>query len=932
GQFAQRVAIKLLHGGAYSAPAREALLRERRILGRLDHPHIARLYDGGVTDDGVPYFVMEHVDGRALDQHCDEQRLTVEARLRVFIQVCQAVEYAHGRLVVHRDLKPSNVLVDAHGDVKLLDFGIAKVLEESAEITQTALPVFTPVYAAPEQLRGEPITTATDVYQLGLLLYELLTGLRAQGGPSDSVILLHRRVVEIDPERPSRVTLTDEVARGRGSTSAALARRLEGDLDAIVLKALRKEPAQRYPTVGALRQDLERFLDQRPVLARRGTGLYRLRKYVRRNRLQLAAAALVVASLAGGLIAASRERDRARLAEAKAGAINEFLVNELLSAPTPEKTLGQTLTVADVLDNASRSVGHAFGAQPDIEAELRLTLARTYGALGRLPQARTNAQAAHDLLAAQHGAGGADTLRARRGLAELAIEEGQYAEAQSQLEAVQRAQAQLLGSDHPDTLETTAALSRAVRALGDTARAEKMLRQALAVAEARHPARWRLTAELQRRLVDTLVVEERGLDAEAICRKLLEQQRQQLGPRHPQVAQTLLLLANALYKQARYPEAVATYEELVALDERLYGPEHPATADALAALAAGYDNGLQRYADAARAEERAHAIYAKALGPDHPKTLKAREGVGITLRHADKDREAEALYREVLAARQRVLGPSHPDTIRSLVFLNELLLDLKQVPESRQFAKQAIDAYEAAIAVPQPDPNVMYQYARYVSGLEPEDMRNPQRALAVAEKAVALTERKQYQPLVELGNAYELTGQPDQAIATLREALALPEASRSWTTEGLLVAALQKHRPPEELERFLRERIEQLRAQRGPDDPMVAKTIRNLALHYQQQARAAEAERAFQEVLAQLRKSHAEGNWEIGRAKSELGGCLAARGAYAEAEPLLLEGYKAVSDRPDRWNKAARERLVKLYEGWGRPADAERWKAAGSTR
>ncbi len=313
-----RVAVKLLDRHVTDGSARRRFERERETLARLEHPNIARLHDGGVTADGVPYLVMEYVEGMAIDRYCDQHALDIDARLQLIRHVCLAVEFAHGRLVVHRDLKPANVLVDVHGQVKLLDFGIAKWLDDfetEAHMTQTSDRVLTPSHAAPEQFTGEPITAATDVYQMGLLIYELLTGHRAHATDGRTPDDVRRAVCDTEPARPS-----DE------PTNRLLARRLSGDLDAIVLKSLRKRPRERYQTVEALRRDIDDHLAHRPVAARRGTTVYTLRKFVRRHRTGLAAAAGILLASTAGLVGvvtqarrADQERDRAqsRLADVR---------------------------------------------------------------------------------------------------------------------------------------------------------------------------------------------------------------------------------------------------------------------------------------------------------------------------------------------------------------------------------------------------------------------------------------------------------------------------------------------------------------------------------------------------------------------------------------------------------------------------------------
>jgi non-specific serine/threonine protein kinase/serine/threonine-protein kinase len=397
-EFEKRVALKVIRPGMAGELAVKRFRGERQISASLDHPNIARLLDGGTSENGEPYFVMEFVEGEALLDYCDRHRLSVEERLRLFGEVCAAVQHAHRNLVVHRDIKPSNILVTTEGVPKLLDFGIAKLLSpegalEPADQTATVSRVLTPDYASPEQVRGQSITTASDVYSLGVVLYELLAGRRPYHLTSTDPGELLRVVCQHDPEKPSTAAARPKAGEGAAASAGArpesrpgLARSLKGDLDAIVLKALRKEPERRYASVEQLSEDIRRHLSGRPVLARRGTTAYRTGKFVRRHRALLAGAVLLLAALAGGVVATLREATHARAAEARAQRrfndvrklANSFLFEfEEAIRDLPGSTPARALVVRRALEYLDGLSRESAG-----DRELRLELAEAYHKVG----------------------------------------------------------------------------------------------------------------------------------------------------------------------------------------------------------------------------------------------------------------------------------------------------------------------------------------------------------------------------------------------------------------------------------------------------------------------------------------------------------------------------------------------------------------------
>ena len=425
GAYELHAALKLLSASADEPAARERFLRERQILARLEHPAIARLLDGGVAPDGRPWLVLERVDGATITNFCDQHQLGLEKRLSLFAQVLGAVDFAHRNLVVHRDLKPSNILVTEAGEVKLLDFGIAKLLGEPVDGEQTSTRLggpLTPQYAAPEQVMGGAITTATDVYALGLVLYELLSGARPYRVTADSALALERAIVDTQPEALSAAARGGApAAAARATTPERLAKSLAGDLDAIVGKALAKQPGARYGSVEALARDIENHLAGRPIEARADALAARILKFVRRHKVGAAASAALAATLVGALLALGYAwvQSRARLAEAeRAEAIQTFLLG-LFSEVDPERALGREIPLREVVDRGAERLATELGEQPRTRAELLLTLGILYRKLAVYEPAERLLAEAVLLTRREYGAGSRETARALVAQADL---------------------------------------------------------------------------------------------------------------------------------------------------------------------------------------------------------------------------------------------------------------------------------------------------------------------------------------------------------------------------------------------------------------------------------------------------------------------------------------------------------------------------------
>jgi tetratricopeptide (TPR) repeat protein/predicted Ser/Thr protein kinase len=387
GQFKQTVALKVMAGYLADHEFFRKFEAERQFLAALNHHNITRLLDGGVSSNGDPFLVTEYVDGVTIDRYCEERTLDVDARLRIFLQVCDAVDYAHRNLIVHRDLKPANILVNKDGEVKLLDFGTASLTEGSANNpTVTRLRMLTPRYASPEQLRGERVNIATDVFSLGVVLYELLTGAWPFGDPHSMLREMDRCSGRVTAN-PLPAAVTEEAAKARSISRDQLSRTLKGDLSAIVMKALEADPARRYESVRGLAGDLENFLAGRPVAARAQTALYRAGKFLRRRWFAVSAATVFVLGLTGASVIAVHQAGVARAEALKAEKVNEFL-NDMLSSTAADRFDPKMLTVAQMLEGAEARLEKGWSGDPRTEATLRRSLGSSYTAVMRFDRAR----------------------------------------------------------------------------------------------------------------------------------------------------------------------------------------------------------------------------------------------------------------------------------------------------------------------------------------------------------------------------------------------------------------------------------------------------------------------------------------------------------------------------------------------------------------
>jgi eukaryotic-like serine/threonine-protein kinase len=876
----RRVALKIIKPGMDTRQVIARFEVERQALALMDHPNIARVFDGGAAESGRPYFVMELVKGIPITQYCDEHHLPPRARLELFLPVCHAVQHAHQKGIIHRDIKPSNILVaeyDQQPVPKVIDFGVAKALHqpltESTMFTNFGQVVGTLEYMSPEQANVNQldIDTRSDIYSLGVLLYELLTGTtpfdrqRLRSAAWDEILRIIR---EEEPPRPSTKLGTIDtlpgIAANRQMEPAKLTGLVRGELDWIVMKALEKDRNRRYEAATALAADIQHYLHYEPVRACPPSAAYRFRKFARRNRIALTTAAIVALAFALGLlgttwqaIRATRaervaiaerdekeqarraaqaaaeveaaQRQKAETAEKRASneaaiarAVSEFLQNDLLGLAGAEAQVGAEIKpdpeveLRTLLDRALAHVDQRFADQPVIRAEVQRTLAGAFLAIGRYPEA----------------------VRLR--------------------EQVREYRTQTLGPEHPHTLIAMNNLAVAYWAAGAYDKAIALHEQALVllrkIGGAEHPD----TISSMNNLAAAYHITGQDDKALPLFEESLELERKISGPEHPRTLGSMNNLAEAYRTTHQYDKALTLHEQTLELMRKIRGPEHPETLVSMNNLALAYqaagqlDKAIQFFA-------QTRELMRKVFGPEHPNTIYSTSNLAELYRAQGKYSEAEALHVQALEIERRVLGADHPDTLISMEVL-ALLYEAQQ-------------RYSEA----EPLRSAVLEIRRRVLGADRPDTRNA---------------------LHNLAYLYFTAGAPEKALPVFEELIQRRKATLAANP-----------------------------ADAGP----LADSLFYQARCLIQLARGSEAEAAARESLA-LREQAAPDDRSRLVATCVLAECLIGQQKYADAEPLLNEAYeglkKLATTTPAVANSLARvmECLVQLYDAWGKPAEAAKWR------
>ncbi len=677
-QFEKRVAIKLMPRGLESAEMERRLLTERQILANLQHPNVAHLLDGQVTEEGYPYLVMEYVDGRPIDVYCRDERLGLDERLELFLDVCAAVQYAHQNMVIHRDLKPSNILVNAAGEIKLLDFGIAKLAQPAVDgqtADHTVYQPRTPSYASPEQITNRPVSAISDVYSLGVVLFQLLTGKTPYVFDGLSPTEIEAVVAERQSMAPSEA-IDATAAAELGIDPGRLIRRLRGDLDTVVLKALRKTPERRYGSAAELAEDVQRYLEAKPIEARPSTWSYRARKFVRRHKLGVAAAAVIVGlSIAGvagvawqGIVAA-KERDRAQLEARKAERVAEFLGGLFEAANANTQGAGQ-LTVRELLDIGEERISRELADEPEIRLQLSELIANSYNSLGQTDRAIEMMEAVIDERRrelAQDELGMAAALTSMGGLYHG---KGDYEQAETALE-----QALTLFEENEAAESPEAA--RALRFTG-VLQSSRGQRQLAEVNHRRALSIWRRTGAKQMEAAEISnlsgVVEALGRSEEALTlkREALQLLTGYYGREHPLVATVRNNIAYSLHNAGKYEAAEALYREALGISEELFGEDNVAVATFLTNLGRVLMD-QDRYAEAEPYVRRAAAIRQAHDEPEAFQRIAAEINLASLQLELGQIDESVRGYRSALERFESLVGPTHNATARVQCLLGSAL-------------------------------------------------------------------------------------------------------------------------------------------------------------------------------------------------------------------------------------------------------------------
>ncbi len=781
----RRVALKVIRPGLLTPAMARRFEYETEVLARLDHPGIAKIFDAGTADVGLgpqPYFAMELVQAKRLDEYVRDTHLSTEQRLKLLIEICNAVHHAHTKGVIHRDLKPSNILVTSEGQPKILDFGVARAIDSDIHATtlhtESGQLVGTLPYMAPEQAAGKvsELDTSSDVYALGVIAYELLSGTMPYSLEGKA---LHEAVRVICEQEPSRLS--------------SINRSLKGDVETIVQKALDKDKTRRYHTAGELAGDVKRYLDYEPITARPPGTWYQLSKFAKRNKVLVGAFSVVMLVLVGAAVTstwfamrAQWQKRQAQAANDSTAAVNEFL-KEMLWSASPYEAQGKPALVEDVLNRAASRVDESFKSRPLVAAALHNTIGGTYQALGRYDLALPHALASIELHRHQHGVNHADTIASMVNAGMILASLDRRSEAERMFRDTLDASRSLFGDDDWKTIHVQTQLAETLDREGRSGEAEPLVRDAFArslrVLDENHEGIV-MSANILSRVLMSL-----GNFQEA-CRlseQAVQRSRRTLGDDHPGTLHCMFQLASALVQSGQGQEALGYYREVASRSERVFGPDHPDTIATLTTLGDCLSN-LGQYAESEAMLQGALERYRRKLGGDHAYTLTCSSNLGLVLNKLGRHSEAELLLRDALERRRRVMGVDHPDSIGSGNNLAFLLRSMGRLSEAEDLYRDALDRSRRVLTAEHVDTiNVMHNLASLLIQLdraEPAE-RLFREAREIGSRIAGAGHPNTVQATYGIGIALMRQKRPQEALAYFKEAY---EKSGEMQIDPTLVA------------------------------------------------------------------------------------------------------------------------------------------------
>ncbi len=909
GQFEQKVALKLIKPGMNSSEIIKRFQFERQILAGLQHPNIARLLDGGLTEENLPYFTMEYVEGENIDEYCNKNNLSINERLKLFEKVCNAIQYAHQNLVIHRDLKPSNIIIKKDGTVKLLDFGIAKVFAEDdsfeqSVLTRTGLFVMTPEYASPEQIRGETITTSTDIYSLGLILYRLITGEKAYEIKTKSPLELEKVICYTEPSKPSSAIKSLQVKNKIKAKKIShlhktgldkLIKTLSGDLDNICLMALRKEPERRYSSAEQFQQDIENYLEGRPVAARQNTIYYRTNKFIIRHKIAVISAFSII--LIGAtlttfyFIQLKKERDKAQIEAQKAEQVSEFLKN-IFKLSDPYEARGETITARELLDKGAQKINQELSNQPDVKATMLSLIGGVYTNLGLFDKSEILLIKALDLRN-KYNSNSIEEAKSLRDLGQLYTYKGEYSKADTLL-------TKALGIYKNNSLKEDnnygwilGNLAWVYKSRGNYSKSESYYKKALKILKKNKENNEELLTMMNNFALE-LHEEGNYEDAEKMFDETLELQKKLYGDKpHPEISTTTYNLAELLRDRGKYDEAEKMFKTSLSMDMQLSGPENPDVAYSLQGLASIYKIRGD-FNEAKKLFVKVLNMRKKFLGDNHPDVAYAISNIGLLYYAEEKYDSSKKYYERALVLHKKLNGPNHPSVAICLNKLGFINYKKENYKKAENQIKQSMQIIEKSIGTK----NLTYSSDLLILSFINSAFKDYD-SVAILNKEVLKTARESMgtEKSPFMAGCYRGIAEITFKENNFKKADSLYNLSLNMYKEII-----------------------------GKNNLSTINTYFDYCKLLLKMNSSNKAYEIVQKNLEILDKNFNQDIWGIAEGKSLLGEIYIKRKEFSKAENLLLESYSSFKKEfgeNDYHTKEVAQKLVSLYAGWNKKSKAD---------